>query len=232
MGLRGALFTVLFYLATAFFVVTGLIASIFSHRLALKMVRGWSATHEILAEELLGVHACIEGDIPPGPHLVAVKHQSMYETLAMVRIARSPVIVIKRELADIPFFGWMTRRYGIIAVDRSAGSKALRQMIAEGEIARASGRSVLIFPEGTRVAPGEAPPLQSGFAALYRVLGMPVVPVAMDSGRLFGRSEPRRSGIVTFRIGEVIPPGLPRAEIERRVHAGINALESGAQAGP
>jgi 1-acyl-sn-glycerol-3-phosphate acyltransferase len=90
---------------------------------------------------------------------------------------------------------------------------------------------VLIYPEGTRVRPGETPPLRSGFAALSRALGLPVVPVAVDSGRLWGRRFVHRSGTITFKVGETIPPGLPRREIEARVHAAINALELGAQAG-
>lgn len=219
------LFAASFYAATAVFVVSGLIASLFGLSYALRVVMAWTETHRWLADRLLGIRSQVEGSMPAGPHLVAVKHQSMFETLEMARLAHAPIIVIKRELADIPFFGWMTRRYGIIAVDRRAGAKALRDLVARGREAVDSGRSVLIFPEGTRLPPGEMPPLQSGFAGLYRALGLPVVPVAMDSGRLFGRSLPRHSGTVTFRIGETIPPGLARAEIEARVHAAINAIE-------
>ena len=131
----------------------------------------------------------------------------------------------------IPGFGWATRRYGVIPVDRKAGAKALREMVARGKEASESGRSIIIYPEGTRVTPGETPPLQSGFAGLYRALGLPVVPVALDSGRLWGPNLPRGKGEVHFLIGEVIPPGLKREEIEARVHAAINALELGPQAG-
>jgi 1-acyl-sn-glycerol-3-phosphate acyltransferase len=171
----------------------------------------------------------VEGEVPPGPHLIAVKHQSMYETLEMARLAQLPVIVIKRELADLPLFGWLTRRYGVIAVERSAGAKALRALVEEGRQAIASGRSVIIYPEGTRVRVGQTPPLKSGFAALYRALGLPVVPVAVDSGRLWGRGLIHRPGTMTFKVGEIIPAGLKRDELEARVHAAINALESGAQ---
>jgi 1-acyl-sn-glycerol-3-phosphate acyltransferase len=97
-------------------------------------------------------------------------------------------------------------------------------MLAQAKIARASGRAVLIFPEGTRVRPGETPSLRPGFAGLYRALELPVVPVAVDSGRLWGRGLVKRSGVVTFKVGETIPPRLGRAEIEQRVHAAINAL--------
>jgi 1-acyl-sn-glycerol-3-phosphate acyltransferase len=144
----------------------------------------------------------------------------------MVRIADTPAIVIKRELSNIPFFGWLTRQYGNIPVDRSAGSKALRKMVAAGRSAIETGRAVLIFPEGTRVPHGTRPRLQSGFAGLYRALGLPVVPVAVDSGRLWPKGLLKRPGIIHFRVGETIPPGLKRDEIEARVHAAINALNS------
>jgi 1-acyl-sn-glycerol-3-phosphate acyltransferase len=98
-------------------------------------------------------------------------------------------------------------------------------MVARGKEAAEAGRPVIIYPEGTRVRPGETPKLQAGFAGLYRALGLPVVPVAVDSGRLWGPSLPRGAGTVHFRIGEPIPAGLKREEIEARVHAAINALE-------
>ena len=100
------------------------------------------------------------GDIPAGPHLLAVKHQSMFETLEIVRLSELPVIVLKKELADMPLFGFMTRRYGVIPVERSAGAKALREMVAAGKRAVATGRPIIIYPEGTRVRPGETPPLR------------------------------------------------------------------------
>ena len=103
-------------------------------------------------------------------------------------------------------------------------------MLATSSQIVAAGRSVVIYPEGTRVAVGATPPLQPGFAGLYRALKLPVLPVAMDSGVLWGTGLLKRPGIVTFQIGEAIPPGLKRDELEARVHAAINALESGAQA--
>jgi 1-acyl-sn-glycerol-3-phosphate acyltransferase len=134
-------------------------------------------------------------------------------------------VIVARELADILFFGWLTRRYGVIAVERSAGAKALRALVEEGKKAIATGRSVIIYPEGTRVRVGQTPELRSGFSALYRALGLPVVPVAVDSGRLWGRGFVHRSGIVTVKVGGAIPPGLKRDEVEARAHAAINALE-------
>ena len=146
-----------------------------------------------------------------------VKHQSMYETLEIVLMLDQPAMVLKRELADIPLWGWVVRRYGVIPVDRAGGAAALRRMMRAGEAAIAEGRPIMIFPEGTRVPPGEQPPLQPGFAGLYRALKLPVVPVAVDSGRLAPRgSFVKRPGIVTFRFGEADPAGPRRATRSRR----------------
>ena len=223
--LRSLLFAAIFYPATVLWVLAGVFASPFGRRPTLAVVLSWVELHHWLAEHVLGIRARIDGAIPPGPYLIAVKHQSMFETLEMVRLSNLPVIVMKKELADIPLFGFMTRQYGVIAVERSAGARALRAMLAEGKEAVVSGRPVMIFPEGTRVRPGDTPALRPGFAGLYRVLGLPVIPVGTDSGRLWGRGFVKRSGTVTFKIGETIPAGLTRDDIEARVHAGINALE-------
>lgn len=223
-ALRSLLYVSLFYPVTVICVLAGIAASLFGQRPTLAVVLGWVEIHHWLAEHILGIGTRVEGSIPPGPHLIAVKHESMFETLEMVRISDLPVIVIKKELSDIPLFGWVTRLYGVIPVERSAGAKALRALVEEGRRAIAIGRSVIIYPEGTRVRVGEAPTLRSGFAALYRALGLPVVPVAVDSGRLWGRGLVHRGGTVTLRVGATIPPGLKRDELEARVHNAINAL--------
>ena len=228
-ALRSALYAATFYPVTILWVLAGILASLLGRRPTLAIVLSWANVHHWLARNILGIRVRLEGEIPQGPHLIAVKHESMFETLEMVRLSKLPVIVMKKELADIPLFGFMTKQYGAIPVERSAGARALRALVTAGEEAAASGRPVIIYPEGTRVRPGEAPPLKSGFAALYRALGLPVVPVAVDSGRLWGRGFVKQPGVVTFKVGETIPPGLPRKEIEARVHAAINALESGAE---
>jgi 1-acyl-sn-glycerol-3-phosphate acyltransferase len=228
--LRSLLYAAIFYAATVLWVLAGLVASLFGQKPTLAIVLSWVDLHHWLARHVLGIRLRFEGEIPAGVHLIAVKHQSMFETLEMVRLINLPIIVMKKELADIPFFGFMTRRYGVIAVERSAGAKALRSLVDEGARAIISGRPVIIYPEGTRVRPGEAPPLKSGFAALYRALGLPVVPIALDSGRLWGRGVVHRGGTITVKVGETIPAGLPRREIEARVHSAINFFELGPEA--
>jgi 1-acyl-sn-glycerol-3-phosphate acyltransferase len=223
--MRSLLYAGIFYPATVLWVLVGIVATAFGRRPTLAIVLSWVDFHHLLCEAVLGIRTRVEGEIPPGPHLIAVKHQAMYETLEMVRLSNLPAIVMKRELADIPLFGTLTRRYGVIPVERAAGARALREMVAAGHEAIAAGRPVIIFPEGTRVHVGESPPIRSGFAGLYRALGLPVVPVAVDSGRVWGRGFVHRSGTITFKVGETIPAGLRRAEVEARVHAAINALE-------
>ncbi|QIG78475.1 lysophospholipid acyltransferase family protein [Stakelama tenebrarum] len=185
----------------------------------LNMLR-WSARH------IAGIRTQIEGTVPKGPVLFAAKHQSIFEPLELARLIDAPAVVMKKELTRIPIWGWCARRYGVIAVDRKASASALRGMMREAQEALKGGRSVMIFPEGTRVAPGESPRLQSGFAGLYRMLNLPVVPVAVESGHVWPKKGPMRPGTVTLRFGEPIAPGLPRPEIEARVHAEINALET------
>jgi len=223
--IRSLLFAAIFYAATVGWVLAGIITSLFGRSPTLAVVLSWVDFHHWLTTNLLGIDSKVEGEIPSGPHLIAVKHQAMYETLEMVRITNLPVMVMKKELSDIPLFGFLTRRYGVIPVERTAGAKALRNMVTEGEKSVATGRPVIIFPEGTRVCVGQQPRIKPGFAALYRALGLPVVPIAVNSGRLWGRGFVHQPGIVTFKVGETIPPGLKRDEVEARVHAAINALD-------
>jgi 1-acyl-sn-glycerol-3-phosphate acyltransferase len=223
--LRSLLFTLIFYSVTLLFVLIGLAALPFGRGAVRGVADIWTRFYGYCTRLLLDIRTRVEGTVPTGPVIVAGKHQSMYETLELVVLLDTPAIVMKRELSEIPLFGRLTRRYGIIPVDRSAGAAALRTMLRAADEAKAEGRPIVIFPEGTRVAPGETPPLQPGFAGLYRMLKLPVVPLALDSGRLWPRhGVTKRSGTVTFRFGDPIPPGLPREEIEARVHAAINAL--------
>ena len=204
------------------------VSALFGRRQVIRHASFWSRMQAPLARLILGIGVREVGTRPPGPVLYAAKHQAMFETLELQYRLDAPAMAIKEELARIPMWGWATRRYGALIVDRDGSATALRQMLREAKAAMATGRSILIFAEGTRVRPGEQPPLKPGFAGLYRALGMPVVPVALDSGLVMPREGPARPGVVTFLYGTPIPPGLPRAEIEARVHAAINALDKNA----
>jgi len=223
-ALRSTLFALLFYPGTLLYVLTVIAVSPIGEAPVQRVVHAWSAFHNWLVRNILRIRIEWDGRIPDGAYLIAVKHQSMMEAVDTLHFARTPVVVMKRELTVIPLFGWVTRRYGVIGVDRDAGAAALRTMMVEAKAAVAGGRPVIIFPEGTRVSFGTAPELRPGFAGLYRALGLPVVPVAHDVGRLWGKGFVKRCGVVHFKVGEVIPAGLKRPEVEARVHAAINAL--------
>ncbi len=222
---RTLLFNIVFYGLSIPIVATVPISAWFGQRAVIVHATVWTRFHRWAARVLLGIRVRVEGTMPEGPALYAAKHQAMFETLELQRMLDGPAMALKQELAEIPIWGWACRRYGALVVDRDASSTALRKMMREASVAKAQGRSILIFPEGTRVAPGEQPPIKSGFAGLYRLLAMPTVPVAVDSGRLWPKRGPKRAGVITFRFGEVIPPGLGREEIEARVHTAMNVLE-------
>lgn len=223
--LRNWAFAVVFYGLSVPLVLGAGVAALFSTRLLRRYTHRWIGFHRWCARALLGIDFRVEGTLPTAPVLIAAKHQSLYETFQFAALLDGPAIVMKQELSRIPVWGWAARRYGMIVVDRAGAARAMRALIAAGEQARAEERSVVIFPEGTRVAPGDRAPLQPGFAGLYRALALPVVPVALDSGRVWPRHGWKRPGIIIFRFGEPIPPGLPRREIETRVYEAINALE-------
>lgn len=227
---RTIAFRSVFYALSVPIVAAVPVSALFGQRAVIAHAHLWARLHRFLMRHLLGIRTRVEGAVPPGQYLYAAKHQAMYETLELQLILDAPAMVLKRELMRVPVWGWATRRYGSIVVDRDASARALRALMREGAAAKASGRSVIVYPEGTRVKPGEAPPLRSGFAGLYKALDLPVVPIALDSGRVLPRHGAKRAGVVTIRIGEPIPPGLPRREAEARVHAAINALEPAASA--
>ena len=229
---RTLAFRLLFYAASVPIVSTVPVSALFGTRAVLAHGRVWTSVHRWLMRRVLGIVAHVEGVVPPGQLLFAAKHQAMWETLELQLVLNGPAVVLKRELMRIPAWGWAARRYGAVPVDREASAAALRQMVRDAARIKATGRSVVVYPEGTRVAPGERPPLRAGFAGLYKALALPVVPIALDSGRLLPKRGTKRSGIITVRIGETVPPGLPRREAEARVHAAINALEPGAEQAP
>jgi 1-acyl-sn-glycerol-3-phosphate acyltransferase len=227
--LRSLAFAIAFYSGTVVILLIALPIGLVSQRGIHFMARIWSGLHRITTHYLLGQKVRVDGVLPQGPHLYILKHESMFETIDLLSLLPNPVIVAKRELFDIPVWGRIARQYGLIPVERTAGASALRTMRAAARTATDAGRSIGLFPEGTRVPHGESPPLQSGFAGLYALLRLPVVPIAIDSGRVSPRGRfLKRAGTITYKVGEVIPAGLDRAVAEARVHAAINVLNTGA----
>ncbi len=223
---RSLAFYVAFYGGTVFLVLAALLTLPVSQSAFRRIVRAWSRWHRWCMRILLGIVVRIEGVVPREGVLIAIKHESFFEAIDLPCLLHNPAAFLKAELARIPGWGLASRHWGNVAVEREQGARALRAMRTAALQRTAEGRPLVIFPEGTRVPHGTTPPLQSGFAGLYKLLGLPVVPVAVDSGPLYHRRW-KRPGTVTLRFGEPLPPGLPRLEIEARVHASINALNSG-----
>jgi 1-acyl-sn-glycerol-3-phosphate acyltransferase len=222
--LRSTIFALLYYVGTTVMVFAGVPIALVSRRGISHYARLWARLYVGTARHVLRIRMVVEGQVPDEPALVAAKHESEYETLALLALIPDPIIVLKRELTAIPIFGALMRRHGVIPVDRAANAGALRSMLQAADAAKAQHRAVLIFPEGTRVPHGEAPRLQAGFAGLYGRLALPVVPVATDAGLAWPRGFLKRPGTIRLRFGDAIPAGLPRKDIEAAVHCAINGL--------
>lgn len=160
--------------------------------------------------------------LPRGGALIASKHQSMFETLALWTILDDPAIILKKELKALPVFGWYAMKLRNIAVDRSAGSKALRDMLKQARERAAEGRQIVIFPQGTRVKPGESESYKPGVAGLYAAMKVPCVPVALNSGLHWPRSGLAfRPGTIVIEFLPAIPPGLPKEAFMSSLQARI-----------
>ncbi len=222
--LRNLAFYLAFYGGSIFIVLTALFWLVLGQDRRFRIaVDSWSAWHRVCMRHLLGLHIRIEGTIPPAPVLVVFKHESFFEAIDLAQVLPNPGVFAKAELLRIPFWGWVGRAYGLVEVQRDQGAKALRHMLNAAKAMTAAGRPLALFPEGTRIPHGEVAEIKSGFAGIYKLLGLPVVPVAVDAGPLYHRWF-KRPGTITYKVGEVIPAGLPRDEAEARVLEGINAL--------
>jgi len=161
--------------------------------------------------------------LPAGPCIVACKHQSLWETFALFMLLPDPTYVLKRELMWLPLFGWLATKARMIPIDRGSHAKALASMTAAARREAARGRQIVIFPEGTRRPPGAKPRYLPGVAFLYAELGLPCVPIALNSGLFWPRRSVRRHpGTVLVEVLDPIPPGLEKREFLMRLR---NATE-------
>ena len=228
---RAVLFYLLFYLWTIAYGVLATPFLIAPRSVCLAIARVWNRGVMALVRNVAGIDYEVRGaaNLPRRPAVIAVKHQSAFETLALPLILGDPALVVKRELFWIPIFGWYLARLGNIGIDRGAGPAALRAIVRRAEKALAQGQPVVIFPEGTRVAPGTRRAYGPGTAALYTMLDVPVVPAALNSGLFWGRRHLAKTrGLVTIEFLPAIAPGLERhqfmAELQLRIEQAAERL--------
>jgi 1-acyl-sn-glycerol-3-phosphate acyltransferase len=223
-ALRSIIFNIVFYINLMLFLVLGS-GFFFTPRIwSIRALQAWSRTALWLLRVICNIHIDVRGkeNIPPGPILVAGKHQSVWETFAILPYLDDPCMVLKKELSWIPFFGWFVFKFRMIAVERSAASAALRKLLSRGGEELARGRQIVIMPEGTRAAPGAAPDYKSGAAALYGTLGCACLPFALNSGLFWPRRKFLRfPGTIILEFLPVIPAGLPRKAFQQRLQADI-----------
>jgi 1-acyl-sn-glycerol-3-phosphate acyltransferase len=228
---RSLLFVALFYLWSALLVIIFLPLLLGPRRWIHVAFKIWADGVTELLEVICGVHVEVRGRerIPTGRALIAAKHQCMFDVFAQFSWLPDSCFVMRAELMAIPFFGWYARKSRMIVVDRQGGADALRKLVRDAKEQLAEARQVLIFPEGHRGAPGEAGDYQPGVAGLYRELGLPIHPVATNSGVHWpAHGFLRKPGTIVFEYLEPIPPGLKRADLMRvlktRIEEGSNAL--------
>lgn len=221
--LRSFLFNAAFYAVTAIFLVGTLpLFFILPRGFGMGVVRTWSRLTLFLLRVLAGTRTEFRGlhNLPPTGAIIAVKHQSAFETIALIPYLRNPTIVMKRQIRWLPIFGQYTMKTGMIHVDRSGGPAALRALAERARREIADGRDVLMFPEGTRRPPGAPPAYQTGIGLVYRMLGVPVVPVAVNSGLYW----PRRSFL--HYPGTIVAEFLPPIDAGLESHAFLVRLQT------
>jgi 1-acyl-sn-glycerol-3-phosphate acyltransferase len=226
---RSLLFNILFFVTTTLFVVIGSPFLVLPRSWAMAALRVHARFELFLLRVIVGTKIEVRGrdNIPEGACLVASKHQSAWETFALIPIFRDPALLMKRELFWIPFHGWFSYKFQMIPVDRDKGPSALRRILREAKKRIEGGREIIIFPEGTRRASGAAPDYKTGIALLYEALRAPCLPVALNSGLFWPRrSVLRRPGTIVVEILPAIPPGLPKDEFLRRLEATIEGASN------
>lgn len=224
---RSMLFFLWFALISAAISIVSLPALLLPRGAIIAVSRNWSRATLWGLRVFAGLDYEVRGRIPAGAMLIAAKHMSMWDTVALYLILERPVVVLKRSLMNIPFYGWYIRKAGSIAVARDGSSKDVRPMFRRAREVIAQGKSILIFPEGTRKKPGAPPDYRPGVGGLYSQLGVPCQPVALNSG-LFWTGFWKKPGTIVVEFLEPIPAGMKRAEfmdeLERRIETATEAL--------
>ena len=220
--LRSLIFNILFFGTTVVMAILVLPALLLPAPVIRAAARLWGWVTVQALRVACGTHR-LSGDVQAGSQVIyAAKHQSAWETVVLALLLHTPVFVLKRELLRLPLLGWYFSKAGCIAVDRSAGMRALRKLRDDAVAAASGGRSILIFPQGTRVAPGVEHRYEIGVFALYEATGLPVVPVALNSGHVWGRNSwLKRPGRIDVEFLASIEPGLSRRDFMERLETAI-----------
>ncbi|MGQ0484663.1 MAG: lysophospholipid acyltransferase family protein [Hyphomicrobiales bacterium] len=222
--LRSVLFNIAFYVNLALFLVLGAEFFLLPRKWAIRALQSWAKTSLFLLRVIAGTGMEVRGreHIPKGAALVAGKHQSFWETFAILPLLDDPAMVLKKELTWIPFFGWFIFKFRMIAVERSAGTAALRSLMARAAQEIEAGRQIVIMPEGTRRGPDDPPDYKPGAAALYGKLGVTCTPFALNSGLYWPRRKfLRYPGTIIIEFLPPIPPDQPRREFQTQLETAI-----------
>jgi 1-acyl-sn-glycerol-3-phosphate acyltransferase len=225
LALRSVAFNVLFYLNLVLHIVAALPTLFLPRRAFMTIAKSWGRTSNALLA-VAGISVELRGreKIPPGALLVASKHQSFWEAFTLLTLFDDPAFIVKRELMWIPFFGWCLWKADQVPVDRRAKGGAMAGMLETARKELARGRQIIIFPEGTRTAPGAPPAYKNGLVNLYTATHVPCLPVALNSGLFWPRRKfLRYPGTIVLEVLDPIPPGLDGQAFSARVQADIEA---------
>jgi 1-acyl-sn-glycerol-3-phosphate acyltransferase len=217
---RSVIFNLLFYLTLVVYLVATLPTLLLPRGYVIAVARAWARTNLWLLRVVCGIRADFRGleKIPRGGAIIASKHQSMWETFALLPHVDDPTFILKRELMWIPLFGWCLWKAQMIPVNRGARGPALAAMTERAKAEVQRGRQIIIFPEGTRRPPGAEPRYKFGVAHLYAEAGVPCVPVALNSGLFWPRRSFRRfPGTIVVQVCEPIAPGLDKSAFIARL---------------
>jgi 1-acyl-sn-glycerol-3-phosphate acyltransferase len=222
--LRSLVYNVLFYLMLVFWMVVAIPTFLMPSRAFIAVAKAWSRSSVWLLRVICKTKVDYRGleRIPPGPLIVASKHQSMWETFALLQFFDAPLFIYKRELGWIPLFGWYLVKSKMIGVDRSGGMRSLKEMVRRAPKEIKNGRQLIIFPEGTRTAVGAAPDYKTGVGQIYANSGVPCIPVALNSGLFWPRRTfMRYPGTLVVEFLDPLPAGLTRKEFTDRISTSI-----------
>ncbi len=226
--LRSVVFNILFYLVLILFLVLGSPVLLMSRLTAIRALQAWGRTTNWMLRVVCNIKVEVRGleNIPPGPILVAGKHQSTWETVALPALFHDPCMVEKKELFYVPIYGWpYTYKFRMIGVDRSGGARALKDLIARGRKEIAAGRQIIILPEGTRRPVDAAPDYKPGAAALYAGLDVLCVPFGLNAGLFWPRRKfIRKPGTIIIEFGKPIPAGLPRKIFQQQLEGVVESI--------